>query len=79
MSPDTTTATTTTRDRQDFADVVARVRSGVVRIDVNNLRGPERRQRLPCRPRLVATVQHVVDGASRITSSRAMEEPQPAP
>jgi Trypsin-like peptidase domain len=53
-----------------LADTVARVRSGVLRIETNLCDGEGQGTGFLLSPRLIATVQHVVDGASAITIKR---------
>lgn len=59
----TTPATTTV---PSFAGVVARVRSGIVRIETDDCSGGAIGTGFLLSPRLVATVDHVVDGATLI-------------
>jgi S1-C subfamily serine protease len=54
-----------------FADVVQRVRSGVIRIEVETCDGSAVGTGVLVGPRLVATVEHVVDGADAITLKRS--------
>ena len=53
-----------------FADLVAHTRSGVVEIDVDTCDGSASGTGFLIGPRLVATVDHVVDGATSITLKR---------
>jgi hypothetical protein len=53
-----------------LADTVARVRSGVLRLETNLCDGEGQGTGFLLSPRLIATVQHVVDGASAITVKR---------
>lgn len=53
-----------------FADVVASVRSGVIRIETATCNGGEVGTGILISPRLIATVEHVVDGATSITLKR---------
>lgn len=59
--------TVTSVKHQTFADVVDRVRSGIVRIEVQDCSGSGVGTGFLVGPRLVATVDHVVDGAQMIT------------
>jgi S1-C subfamily serine protease len=54
-----------------FADVVAQVRSGVIRVEVDTCDGSGVGTGILIGPRLVATVEHVIDGAQTITLKRA--------
>lgn len=62
-------AVTTTRHQppQTFADVVARVRSGIVRIEASGCNGADIGTGFIVGDHLVATVEHVIDAASTIT------------
>ena len=53
-----------------FADLVTRTRSGVVEIDVDSCDGSGSGTGFLIGPKLVATVDHVVDGATSITLRR---------
>jgi len=55
---------------RSFADVVSSVQSGVIRIETNTCTGGEIGTGILLGPRLVATVEHVVDGAQTITLKR---------
>jgi len=66
----TTTTTQAAAQAHSFADVVASVRSGVIRIETNTCDGRAVGTGILLSPRLVATVQHVVDGATSITLKR---------
>lgn len=67
---ETATTTPTTTTTPTFADLVAKVRSGVVRIETNDCSGGAIGTGFLITPRLVATVEHVIDGASSITLKR---------
>lgn len=64
VSPPTTTTAPT------FADLVAKVRSGIVRIETDDCSGGAIGTGFLLNSRLVATVEHVIDGASGITLKR---------
>jgi len=73
-SPSATTGSTSTGRGQalvDLADTVAAVRSGVVRIRVETCSDRGSGTGIIVSPRHVVTVEHVVDGASRITLERS--------
>lgn len=53
-----------------FADIVAAVRSGVIRIEAETCSGTSVGTGFLVGPRLVATVEHVVDGAASVTLKR---------
>ena len=55
---------------RSFADVVARVRSGVVRIETTTCGGAGVGTGILLSPKLIATVEHVIDGATSITLKR---------
>src|SRR3990170_5797283 len=55
----------------EFADTIAEVRSGVVRINVRGCEGRGSGTGIIISPTLVATVEHVINGASRITLERS--------
>ncbi len=55
---------------ESFADLVAHTRSGVVEIDVNTCDGSVSGTGFLIGPQLVATADHVVDGATSITLMR---------
>ncbi len=65
-----TETATTVQPTPGFEELVARVRSGVVRIEVETCDGRGVGSGFLVGPRLVATVEHVVDGASRIDLKR---------
>ena len=65
-----TETTTTVQPRPGFEQLVAQVRSGVVKIEVETCDGRGVGSGFLVGPRLVATVEHVVDGASRIDLKR---------
>jgi S1-C subfamily serine protease len=69
-SASTTSSSTSTKATPSLADVVARVRSGVVRVESQTCGGTAIGTGFLVGPRLVATVQHVIDGASNITLIR---------
>src|SRR5262249_22927976 len=58
------------KKKGSFADLVTRSRSGVVEIDVDTCDGSGSGTGFLIGPQLVATVHHVVDGASSITIKR---------
>jgi S1-C subfamily serine protease len=66
-----TDSTATTTTTPVFADLVAQVRSGVVRIEVETCDGRSVGSGFLVGPRLVATVEHVVAGASKIQLKRS--------
>ena len=66
-----TTAPATTATVPTFANMVARVRSGIVRIETNDCSGGAIGTGFLLSPRLVATVEHVVDGATVINLKSA--------
>ena len=70
----TTAASTVTTATQEspasFADIVDEVRSGVVRIEVETCDGTGTGTGFLVGPRLIATVEHVVDGATSIDLKR---------
>jgi hypothetical protein len=53
-----------------FSDVIDRVKSGVIRIEARGCGGPSVGTGFLVKPNLVATVEHVVDGATTITLKR---------
>jgi serine protease Do len=53
-----------------FSDVIDRVKSGVIRIEARGCGGPSVGTGFLVKPNLVATVEHVVDGATKITLKR---------
>jgi S1-C subfamily serine protease len=59
--------------RQDLADLVAKVRSGVVRIENGTCAEQAIGTGFLLSPRLVATVEHVADGATSIELKRSGE------
>jgi S1-C subfamily serine protease len=61
---------TTVQAKPSFEELVSRVRSGVLRIEVETCDGRGVGSGVLVGPRLVATVEHVVDGASRIDLKR---------
>jgi hypothetical protein len=65
----TTTATSAPKP-PSFADIVDEVRTGVVRIEVETCDGTGTGTGFLIGPRLVATVEHVVDGATTISLMR---------
>ena len=63
----TTTATTTTASTPESPEeLAARVRSGVIRIEATTCDGEGVGSGFLLSPRLVATVEHVIDGAQRV-------------
>ena len=66
-----TTAPKKSAKPRTFADVVAQVRSGVIRVEVDTCSGSGVGTGILIAPRLVATVEHVIDGAQTITLKRA--------
>lgn len=68
-APTTTQAKKASAPRS-FADVVSTVQSGVIRIETSTCTGGEIGTGILLGPRLVATVEHVVDGAQTITLKR---------
>ena len=66
----TVTAAAATTTTQAFPSVVARVRSGVIRIQTTTCDGQEVGTGFLLSPRLVATVEHVIDGATQIVLKR---------
>jgi len=68
-APTATTPATTT-SAPTFANLVARVRNGIVRIEADDCSGGAIGTGFILTPRLVATVDHVVDGASSIALKR---------
>jgi S1-C subfamily serine protease len=69
-SSDAAPSPTTTSAAATFADVVDRVKSGVIRIEVAGCGGKGVGTGFLVEPRLIATVEHVVEGATRITLKR---------
>jgi len=69
----TTAATSTATEERpaSFADIVDEVRSGVVRIEVETCDGSGTGTGFLVGPRLIATVEHVVHGATAIELSRS--------
>lgn len=65
-----TETATTVQPTPGFEELVARVRSGVVRVEVETCDERGVGSGFLVGPRLVATVEHVVDGASRIDLKR---------
>ena len=63
-------ATPTTQVPATFADVVAQVKSGVIRIESTDCNGAGVGTGILIGNRLIATVEHVVEGASAITFKR---------
>jgi trypsin-like peptidase len=64
-------ATTAPRPKRvSFADLVAKVRSGVMRVEVETCAGTQTGTGFLLRPRLIATVEHVVEGATAIELKR---------
>jgi len=61
---------TTVESKPGFEELVARVRSGVLRIEVKTCDGPGVGSGFLVGPRLVATVEHVIDGAAQIDLKR---------
>ena len=71
-APTTSTSTSVKKAAapRSFADVVSTVQSGVIRIETSTCTGGEIGTGILLGPRLVATVEHVVDGAQTITLKR---------
>jgi serine protease Do len=70
----TATAATSTATRPsaiNLADLVAKVQSGIIRIETTTCQGEAIGSGFLIGPRLVATVEHVVDGATFITLKRS--------
>ena len=69
--PPTTTATPTTtttpKKTKSFADEVAQIRTGIVRIEVTTCAGSDIGTGFLLSHRLVATVEHVIDSSRKIT------------
>lgn len=65
-----TQAAPTIAKQKSFADVVAAVRSGVIRIEADTCDGTAVGTGFLIGPRLVATVEHVVDGATSVKLKR---------
>ena len=71
-SPTTATTAATTEERPtSFADIVDEVRSGVVRIEVETCEGTGTGTGFLVGPNLIATVEHVVNGATAIELKRS--------
>jgi S1-C subfamily serine protease len=66
----TTAPRATTTKVESFSDLVARVRGGVIRIEVSGCGAQSVGTGFLVAPRLVATVDHVVDGATDIRLKR---------
>ena len=69
-APKTLATTTTPSASPSFADVVAKVKTGVIRIEVDSCTGSAIGTGFLVKPHLIATVEHVVDGALTIKLSR---------
>jgi Trypsin-like peptidase domain len=65
---------TSSKPTPSLPDTIARVRSGVVRVNVETCDGPATGTGFLISPRHVATVEHVVDGASKITLVRSRNQ-----
>lgn len=63
-------AAPTTVEQKSFADVVSAVRSGVIRIEADTCEGTGIGTGFLVGPRLIATVEHVVDGATSVKLKR---------
>ncbi len=68
-----TTVTTTATQATTLADMVAEVRSGIIRIEAATCDGTATGTGFLLGPRLVATVEHVVDGATRVRLKRGKD------
>jgi S1-C subfamily serine protease len=69
-APPTSTHAPTTTNPLSFADLVQRIKSGVIRIEVTDCGDSAIGTGFLIKPRLVATVEHVVDGALKIKLKR---------
>lgn len=70
-SGQTATAASTLAAPVELADTIANVRSGVVRINVTGCDGSGSGSGIIISPRHIVTVEHVIDGASKITLERS--------
>jgi S1-C subfamily serine protease len=69
-----TSTTTQTGSTQSLSGLVRRVEGGVVRIETDACDGHSVGTGFALSPRVVATVEHVVDGATSITIKRGGKE-----